>query len=235
MTAKIVNGFIKNIQQQLSRKHHTLCIIPKEINRLCTSFLCTMTFAFYKQHTGQNLEFIGDNIVTKTKSHPSYSMVAIGECISRQICDTFRIEYLLRNDNQGLHNLLIGFFRFDYFDDLELLDWEESPYSQRSSEAKRRICCINIRCSTRNKQPTLFHNTLLRFGEELKVKSAVKVRDRITFEFNFIEPGCYIYHNDDRIDHADAIKLKTTHIIPFVALSCMGQTVEITKYEFINN
>ena len=230
-TAKIVNGYIREIEQELSSRKYPVFIIPYVINQICSCFLYAMKFSFYKKHTGRSLAFMGNNIVTKTKTH-SHSMVAIGECMCREICDRFIIEYLLQQDNGGLHNFYIGFFKFKSVERLSGIAWTLSPEHQVYEYITSSICCLNIRSSRRWGDCLILRSSLSSL-RVLKLKSRSKVGDRFKLEFDFIKSECNIYHNDEKIDYV--IKLHTGYIIPSLALRYKGETVQISRYQLINN
>ena len=60
---------------------------------------------------------------------------------------------------------------------------------------------------------------------------SVEVGDRYVLEIDFIKCECYVHRNGNKIDYS--IKFESEYIIPCLSLGYKGETVQITKYEFI--
>ena len=227
-TKNIVNGYIHEIQKAFPWQENSYYIIPELVNHICLSFYW-IRFAFNKKYKGDYLEFIDESTVTKVNSGAeSHSLCAIGKSISLQQCDLFRIEYTLKKAKQYFCPY-IGFFMLNVIDDSDNIDWDEGPG-----------CGINKENSVGIAIDSLYPKSLYLFRKditehrELSLKGdTIKVGDRYMLEFDFIKSRCYVCYNGRRIGYV--IEFEGQCIIPCLSLCDVGETMKITKYEFIHN
>ena len=90
-----MNGYINNAQKLFPWKEISYFIIPSLINHICLSFYW-ISFSFNTEFIGDNLKFLDEKTITKIcREH--WAVCAIGTAISGDMCDLFRIEYLLKD------------------------------------------------------------------------------------------------------------------------------------------
>ena len=228
-TKNIINGYIHEMQKLFPWEENSYFIIPKLINHICLSFYW-IRFAFNRKYAGNNLEFINESTVTKLKGDRStvHSLCSIGESISGDICNSFRIEYHLKDTNKsGEFCPYIGFFTLKSIDDLssEDIDWNETPGYGKNASISIGICIYYS-----NPEYVLLFGSGNQYSQRVSLESKPEKGDRFMLEFDFIERKCCMYHNEHKFDRI--IPLNCSHIIPCLSLDFAGEVVEITKYEF---
>ena len=223
-TKNIVNGYIHEMQKLFPWQDNSYFIIPELINHICLSFYW-IRFTFNKKYTGDNLKFINDTTVGKTKTG-GHELCALEKSISGDMCDVFQIEYTLRN-KKDMFCPYIGFFTLNAIDASSQVHWNYSPgYGANNEKISVGICIFH---KNKDKIIGIGQGDLY---EDFKLKNNAKLQknDRFMLEFNFIEKTCCIYHNDDKLDCV--ITLNSSHIIPCMSLYYEYDIIEITKYEF---
>ena len=227
-TTKIVNGYIRKIQKLFPWQENFYFIIPELINHICLSFYW-IRFKFNKTYIGDNLEFINDTTVTKTKTGV-HELCALQDAISGEMCDIFQVEYCVKNEI-GFYCPYIGFLKLKSIDASSKISWHNSPGYVPNESVSVGIAILN---ETRCDEISMLDESGYEFTDiKLKNNAKLKNYDRIMLEFDFTKSECYIYHNDNQLDCI--IKLDSSHIIPCVSLYFKGEVVEIIKYEFIFN
>ena len=91
-TIKIVNGYIHRVQTLFPWRENSYFIIPEMIHHFCLAFYW-IRFTFNTEFIGDNLKIVDDKAVIKVQQN-GHSMCAVGESISKDMCDVFKIEYL---------------------------------------------------------------------------------------------------------------------------------------------
>ena len=228
-TKSLVNGYIHAIQKLLPWQENSYFIIPESINYICLSFYW-IGFAFNTKYMGENLEFPDYKTVTKSKKE-GHSLCSIGEAISSDICDIFRIEFkILKADKDGHFCPWIGFLKLKCIDSSSVIDWNESVgYGAKNGKSSVALC---IYSSYQTKKINTSNIYFWDKGKSVRwtMKNMTKVGDTYMFEFDFTKSECYVYHNEEKIK--EIIKLECTHIIPCLSLYFIEEAIEITKYEF---
>ena len=221
-TLKIVNGYVHQIQKLFPWQENSYFIIPELINHICLSFYW-ITFAFNTKYIGENIKIINDTTAQKIKSSNS-RMCAIGESISADLCDIFQIEYLLK-DHEREFCPFIGFFTLKRIDDKCGVDFNSALGCN-----DKYVIGISID-SEDAKEVSVYGDG--HFWKHLDLNHEAKKGDRFMLEFHFDKSEFYLYHNDRKVEGI-TIKVKSSHIIPLLALYEIGEVVEITKYKFIH-
>ena len=222
-TRNTINGYIREIQELFPWEENSYYIIPELVNHICLSFYW-IKFAFNKKYIGDNLEFINDTTVTKVKSD-TYSVCAIGEAISGDLCDIFRIEYCVKKTGKNDFCPYIGFFKTKSIDSNSNIEWN-AQIGRKSSEIAFAI--YNCNKTFLSKYP----KTSGISSERYHTNQTIKRGDRFMLEFDFKTSECHIYHNDEKLK--DYVKFDCTHIIPCLSLYFRTEIVEITRYDFIH-
>ena len=218
-TQDVVNGYIHEIQKIFPWKDNSYFIIPELINHICLSFYW-IRFAFNKQYMGVNLALINDTTLKKIEMY-GHAMCLIGDGIgiSSEFCNTFNIEYTIKE--AGSPNDFcpyIGFLKWKNISCSTGINWNDTPgYGNKNS--------VGICIYSKNPHIIVFENK-----ERLHIDCDTNVGDRFMLQYNFKKSECYIYHNDNKLNHV--IKMNCTHIIPCLSLYITGEVTEITKYEF---
>ena len=252
-TINTVNGYISEIQKLFPWQRNSYFIIPELINHICLSFywirfvlkkLTTLMhisdyqilmhknsenpcifnhLMFNREYAGQDLEFIDDTTVTKIRSNAG-RICAIGESISNELCDIFRIEYLLK-DYDFKYCPYMGFLKLKCADESDV-DFDSLPG-----------CLVNKAHMVGMTVSSVYpHNLAVLNGDiaiGFELEKAAEKGDRFMIEFDFIKSEFYVYHNGKKIQDM-IIKVDSLYIIPLLALYFKGEIVEVTKYEFVN-
>ena len=218
-TKNIVNGYIREIQKIFPWQDNSYFIIPSLINHVCLSFYW-IGFEFNKTYIGKNLIFINDTTIAKVKQN-GYSVCAIGECVSRDICKTFQIEYCLKKYKLDFCPY-IGYFKTNLIED-------SSSFGCAPGVSSRTSVGIAISDTNKTFLSKYPSSKSAPYGKDrFDIPGTLKTGDRFMLEFDFIKSVCYIYYNDQKLK--DVINLESWYIIPLVSLYYKGEEIEITKY-----
>ena len=222
-TINIVNGYIHQVQKLFPWQDNSYFIIPPLINHLCLSFYW-IKFEFNKKYVGKNLEFIDRKTVTKTVEDNCQPLCFIGGSVSGEMCDIFRIEYLLKDYNKE-YCPYIGYAKLKLIDKSCGVDFNAGPGFDVNGKHTVGIAIF----SGTNKELT-FYGSQYSY-ESFSLQEAVKKGDKFILEFDFVKSECYVYHNDYKLNEV-ILKLNHSHVIPLLSLFFQDEVMEITGYEF---
>ena len=223
-TIHLVNGYINNAQKLFAWNENSYFIIPPLINQICLLFYW-IQFAFNKQFIGRNLVFL-DNKTIKKINTSSHSLCAIGESISRDLCDIFRIEYQLKDHPLIGFCAFIGFCGDKIIDSTSKMLWNYPPGYQLN-----RSNSVGLSLNSGDKNKLCLFNDEVICGElQFSSTEYMKKGDKFMLEFNFVDNQCLIYYNGKYTGHS--LTFDYPQIIPLVSLCYLGEVIEITKYEF---
>ena len=219
-----VNGYIYDTQRLFPWKQNSYYIIPDIVIHLCLSYFWNAGIFNLEKH-GKYLKFIDPKTVQK-ENESDYSICTVGDVITDEMCDIFRIEYQIKK--QGENNDFcpyIGYFIKGIQEIENSVDYNYCPGAGK-----------NIKISVGIAIHKTDANYLLLYDKDksnerlhLKKDSKLKAGDRFMLEFNFKKAQCDLYYNGEEIHK---LELKTKIILPALSLYFVGEVVEITKYEF---
>ena len=193
-TTNVVNGYIHEAQKLFPWTKCSYFIIPQLVNQICLSFYW-IRFTFNKEFIGDNLKFLDEKTITKINKD-AHSLCAIGESISGDMCDIFRIEYLLKDTMNGYFCSFIGFCGLPFIDSSTNINWGVAP---GYGDTKISSVGMSIDTDRYGAGRTWIYRDTIKINMP-QLSKALKKGNKFMFEFNFVESKCQIYYNGEDSD-----------------------------------